>query len=266
MNIYLFELKAQLRSFLIWTAGILAILFAFMSGIYPAFYDSLDIVMEALENFPPAFAAAFGMASANLYDFGGFFSFSFLYLSLAGAIMAVAVSVSIFAREKRSRCTDFLLSKPIDRNKVFAAKLLSALTVIGAANIVFIIALIILYTTGNHDPSRLGEFVYSGSGLFFTQLVFLAIGVIFATMARKVRSISGVATAVGFAGFILSALHDILEKEVLRFVAPMEYFDTESILSTGGYETKMVITAAVVILLCLIISFFKFCKSDTRAV
>jgi ABC-2 type transport system permease protein len=266
LNIYLFEFKAQLKGLVIWTAVLLALLFAFMSGIYPAFYESMDVVMEVMGNLPPAFAAAFGIMASIFLDFTGFFSFTYNYLIIAGAIMAVSVSVSVFSREKRSKCTDFLLTKPVERKKIFAAKLLAALTVIIAANIVFIIALIILYTAGGHDMDGLGKFVYSGASLFFTQLVFMAIGVVIATAAKKIRSVSGTATAIGFAGFILSALYGIIGKEAIKYIAPMKYFDPAAIFSEGTYEIGLALTAAGIFFACLIVSYVKYCNSDTRAV
>ncbi len=54
MNIYLFELKAQLKSFLIWTAVIVLALILLMAGMYPVFYESLDDITAMLKNFPPA--------------------------------------------------------------------------------------------------------------------------------------------------------------------------------------------------------------------
>jgi len=265
LNIYLFELKAQIKSFIAWTFALLFLLFVFMKSIYPIFYDSLDDVLAMLNAFPPEFAAAFGLHIADLFSYGGFFSFTFSYLAILGAIMAASLSVSVFAREKRSNCASFLFTKPRNRGNIYIAKLLSNLTVLVAANLLFIAAAVAVYMISNQDGSLVGKIIFASCGLFFTQLVFLAIGILWATFAKKVRSVSGIATVFGFAGFILSALVEITEEEGLRFVAPLKYFDPIAVFSDGGYETNYVVTAVVVIIICMVLSYYIFCKTDAPA-
>lgn len=266
MNIYLFELKAQIRTFVIWTAILIGLLTALMAGMYPIFYDTMDEVVALLKGFPPQFAAAFGIHMENLFSFGGFFSFTFSYLALVAAIMTAVLAVSTFAREKRSKCTDFLLTKPLTREKIFLAKFLAILTVIAAANLLVLGASAVIYLAGGQEADLLGRILLAVCGLFFTQLVFLAMGTLFAISAKKVRSVSGAATAFGFTGFILSALHGILEKEAMRFIAPLKYFDPSEVIFNGSYEVKYVITAVVVIAFCISVSWIRYCKTDAHAV
>lgn len=266
MNIYLFELKAQLKSFIVWTAVFLALLVLLMVAVYPIFYDSKDAMNAALQGFPPEFVAAFGMTMDDIFSYGGFFAFSFLYFSLMGAIMAATLGISVFSREKRAKCTDFLLTKPRARMTCFTAKLLSSLTVLLAMNILFVVTALILYRNAGQDAALTGRAALGASGLFFMQLVFLAIAVFAATFAKKIRSVSGIATAIGFGGFIMSALHSILEEEALRYVAPMKYFDVSAAFSKGSFETKYVVTAAVVTILLLAAACVKYCRSDVHTV
>lgn len=266
MNIYLFELRAQIKNFITWTLVILFSYFIFMYGIYPVFYDSMKAVVQMLSGFPPEFAAAFGFDISAMFSYGGFFGFVFGYIAVIGAIMAVSLSVSTFAREKRSKCADFLLTKPISRGNIFTVKLLSNLTVLVATNIFFVAAVIILFRVSNQDESTIYKFILAACGLFFTQLVFLSLGIFFATIAKRVRSVSGIATAFGFAGFILSALVNILKEEAVRYIAPLKYFDPISVFTAGNFELKYVVTAIVIIAACIGISYVKFCGSDAHAV
>ena len=266
MNIYLFELKAQIKNFVIWTIVILFSYFIFMFGMYPIFYDSMKTVIQMLSGFPPEFAAAFGFNISAISSYGGFFGFVFGYIAMIGAIMAVSLTVSTFAREKRSKCADFLLTKPISRGNIFFAKLLSNLTVLVATNIIFVAAVIMLFRGANQDESIIGKFILAACGLFFTQLVFLSLGIFFATNAKRVRSVSGIATAFGFAGFILSALVNILKEEAVRFIAPLKFFDPIPVFTAGGFELKYVVTAAAITIACIVISCLEFCGSDAHSV
>lgn len=236
-----------------------------MSGMFNVMLDSKDIIEKAIAGFPPVFAAAFGIHIEKFFTFGGFYSFIFSYVALTGAIMAVSMSVSIFSREKRSKCVDFLLAKPVSRENIFIYKLLATLTLLFVSNILFIAVSAMSYNTSGADMNGLGRLIWASCALFFTQLVFMSLGLVFAIYAKKVRSVSGVATAFGFTGFILSALYGLLEKEAVRFIAPLKYFETASVFETGGYEPKYVLTAAVVVVVCTGFAFIKYCKSDTSA-
>jgi hypothetical protein len=71
----------------------------------------------------------------EIFSFGGFYAFCFFYAAVMGAIMASSPGLDLFSREKRAKCTDFLMTKPITRGRLFFAKLLAALTLTVAANI-----------------------------------------------------------------------------------------------------------------------------------
>ena len=262
MNIYLFELKAQFKSFLIWTVSILLVYLLFMSGMYQAFLDSRDAVEQALSGVPPAIAAAFGLQIDTIFSFGGFYSFVFSYIALFGAIMAASMSVAVFSREKRAKCTDFLLTKPIGRARILLYKSLSVLTLLIAMNVLYVVVSIITYHTSAAAATAPGTLVWAACALFFTQLVFVAIAMTVAVFAKKIRSVSGAATAIGFTGFILSALEGVLEKESLRYIAPLKYFDTSPVFFEDGYAVKYALTAAVVVVVLAAVSFIRHGRSD----
>jgi ABC-2 type transport system permease protein len=172
--------------------------------------------------------------------------------------------VSAFSREKRSKCIDFLFVKPVKRSRVFLSKLLSCVMLIVITNILFVIFAVIAYNANNQDPGGLGKMVLASLSLFFMQLTFMSMGILYATFAKKVRSVSGIATAFGFAGFILMALHSLIKEEIIRYISPLTYFNPGTVFLTGSYDTKYVITAAVVSIACIALSYIKYCKSDTQ--
>jgi ABC-2 type transport system permease protein len=153
--------------------------------------------------------------------------------------MSTSLSVAVFSREKRSKCVDFLLAKPVTRTRIFMIKLLSVLTLIIVLNILFIAVTFIIFGAKDDAATSISRLFRASCALFFTQLVFMSFGIAFSIFAKKIRSVSGLATAFGFGGFILTALHNLLEKEAIRFIAPLNYFNTEAVFSTGGYEANM---------------------------
>lgn len=266
MNIYKFETKAQLKSFLVWAFSLLALFLVFAFAFYDMFMDSRAAVLEALNSLPPVFSAMFGINMDILFSYSGYFQFTYTYVALIGAIMASSIALSAFAREKRSKCVDFLFSKPVSREKLFFVKLLSCLTLIIVVNVLFIAASVLSFAVNGQDPSKMGVLILASSSLFFMQLVFLSISILYAVFAPKVRSVSGTATAFGFAGFILSALYSLIQEDFLKYLSPLGYFSPGTVFSTGSFETGFVVTAAAVVAASVALAYFKYCKSDAQAI
>jgi ABC-2 type transport system permease protein len=133
-------------------------------------------------------------------------------------------------------------------------------------NLLFVIASVLSYNANGQDPGGLNRLILASLSLFFMQLTFLSIGVLYAVFARKVRSVSGIATAIGFAGFILMALYSLIKEDFIRFFSPLTYFNPGTVFLTGGYETRFAWTAAVVIIACIALSYFRYVKSDTQVI
>ncbi|MEN6595684.1 MAG: ABC transporter permease subunit [Clostridiaceae bacterium] len=264
MNVFLFEIKSQFKSALIWTVSILGGYLLFVAVFFGAFMESRTAVEQALGNLPPAFAAVFGLQLANIFSFGGFFSFAYTYIGVVGAIMAASMGFSVFAREKRNKCVDFLLVKPVRRGTLFLNKFAACLGILTVFNALFLACVAVSYTANGQDPAELGRAMLAASSLFFLQLVFFSLSTFFAVMAKKIRSVSGAATAMGFAGFLVTALYSLTEEEAIRFVSPLQYFSPGAVFFTGGFETKYMLTAAAVCALCLCTAFLRYCRSDTK--
>ena len=265
MNVFRFELRRAWVSVAIWTLIILGLLGGLIIGALPAFLESRAGVEGMLANFPPAFRAAFGMQMDNLFSFGGFYSFGYLYYSLFGAIMAATIGLDLFSREKREKCMDFLLTKPRGRSRLFGEKLLAAMAMLLGSNLLFVIESLVLYRAYAPVHDQMGHALLASSALLFTELVIFSIAVFVAVFARRVRSVSGLATAIGIGGFVLSALHSLLEEEALRYITVYKYFDVSKAFFEGRFDTPYVMTAVVLSLVCFLAAYTKYTRSDIPA-
>ncbi len=266
MNLYLFEIRSYIRSAIIWIASIILMFMLLMNGMFPLYMDAADSIEAVLANFPPAFAQAFGIAIGKMFTFGGFYSFSFGYISLIAGVMASSLAITVFAREKKAKSLDFILTKPISRTKIFFNKLFACITILFMVNLVYEIFFVIVYYAVGEGDASLGRVIYGGAGVFFTQLLFLGFGIVFALTAKKIRSISGTGTLFGVTAFILSSLANVLEEETMYYIAPLKYFEPYRIFDGENYEGKFVVAAILILAVCLSVAYWKFIKSDTRQV
>jgi ABC-2 type transport system permease protein len=221
--------------------------------------------MTALESLPKYFALMFGLELSVIFSFGGFFQFVFTYVVLIGSIMAASVSLHAFAREKRLKCTDFILTKPVRRGKIFGMKLLSCLVVLAATNVLFLAVCAFVWQAKGADGS-LGKMIVSSLSLLLTQLVFVGIGALLSMVLKKVRSVSGVATAVGLVGFLLMALTSLLQEDFLKYLSPLNYYSPGSVFLTGGFDAKLAWTGALVAAVTTALAYILYVKRDAHAV
>ena len=173
MNVYRFELRREWKNAAVWTAVLLVLLGVLLLSVYPIYYDGRTQVLAALEGFPPQFAAAFGLNIETIFSFGGFYAFSFLYLAVLGAVFASGLGLAVFAREKRAKCDDFLLTKPRPRTALFAAKGLAALTLLVLQNLLYIVLFLAICNATPQAAAPLGNQLAAALALLLTQLVFL---------------------------------------------------------------------------------------------
>lgn len=265
MNMVAFEVKASLKTAIIWTVAILLTFYIFMSGIYTAFLDSREDLTKMLEGYPPQFMAAFGFQLDKIFSYEGFFGFSYIYLGLMTAIMSVALSVGIFGREKKNHCQDFLLTKPLNRSKIFGYKFIALMSLLVANNLIFVVITVVLRDK-DHAQLGLGRYIIMALSLFFTQLLFMAVGLVIAIFSRKIRTVAGIATSVGFIAFVMTAVLNIIGEEPLMLLAPMKYFDPAYIVDHSFYEGRFILVALVLIIGGIAASFYRYCTMDTRSI
>ena len=268
LHVYAFELKAQLRSFLIGTATLLAVAILLLAGVYPIYRDSKSSVEQVIDGFPPQFAALFGV-NDDVFSFGGFYRFSSLYLMLTMAIMACAWGLAVFGREKRAKATDFLFVMPMPRGAVYAAKLAAGLTMVAVAGSAFLATVAAVYTRFRDDPTAtaiaLPRLLLAASSLFGVGVLFLAFGALAAVLLRRIRSVSGIATTLGILGFMLVSLPEMTGESKYRIVSPFTWFNVSEALDHGRYEAGHLMLAAAVALVCLAAGAAVYVRGEVRA-
>ena len=90
MNIFVRELKANLRSLLIW--GVIVILFVTIGASKFSAYEGDPEMLAMLNDMPPAMLAAFNMQAFNLTTVSGFFGLMFTYFALVLSVAAARPS------------------------------------------------------------------------------------------------------------------------------------------------------------------------------
>jgi ABC-2 type transport system permease protein len=267
MNIYLRELKAHYRSFLVWSATMVFLVAAGMMK-YSAFAKTGESVNELFKTLPAALMEVMGIeAGLDLSSVGVFYSIFFLYFLLLTMVHSCLLGVTIIAQEERDKTADFLLVKPIRRSRAVTAKILAALSMVILFNLVtFASSAVFVEPLNTTGQSLIRQIFAVTSVLLIIQVLFLCIGFLLGAWARDAGRAAGLATAIILGTFLLKVLIDLRQDlEWLTFLTPFLYFKSADIMFHNQVSVGYIILCLAVSLAAVSGAYFFFQKRDLRS-
>jgi ABC-2 type transport system permease protein len=261
MNIFVRELKANLRSLLIW--GVIAILFV-MIGVskFSAYYENPEM-LAVLDDMPPALMAAFNMEAFNLTTVSGFFGLMFTYFALLLSIAAAMWGSDIISKEERDKTVEFSLTLPVTRSHLVTAKTLAAL--VNCIGLLLIIWAASLVSAAQYQPDR--EF-YRFLGLcmlalFIMELTFLAVGVFLGCAMKQYKRASAAAVSLLLGTYFLSVISG-LNKNLgfLKYFSPFKYFDAGVLLRESRLDLAFVGLSLAIIVVSMVGAYLTYTRRD----
>jgi len=264
MNIFLHELKAYRKSIIIWSLSMAALAALFIS-IFSATAGDIEAFKNVLSSMPEVLRKALSIYVDSIATLQGFYSFVFVYVVLCGAIQAMNLGASIVSKEIREKTADFLLTKPVNREGILTAKILAAFFSLIITNVIYLIITVSMTLTVKSEFS-MKIFLMISATLFFVQLIFMAIGILVAVVAGKIKSVISISLSTVFGFFIISSLGSVLGDEAVRYISPFKYFDSAYILKNAAYETQFIVIEIIFIIIAITLSYFIYKKKDIHSV
>lgn len=265
-NIYAHEFRTRLRSVIIWSLAVTAIVFFYFS-FFSVFADQAALMNQMLERFPPQLRAAFGLDAMDLSTVLGFYSFIFLFVQLCLAIQAGNYGFGLVSIEESELTADFLLSKPVSRTQVLTSKLLAALTSLTITNLIVwassLAAIWLFRGDREYDPRTLLLLLLS---IVIFQLFFLSVGLVISMLVKRVRSVTPYSLGLGFGAYVLSAFSGILGDVKLELITPFKHLDPARIVRDGAYDSPLVLINVTVTVIALAASYWLYVRRDIPAV
>lgn len=250
MNIYRRELRAHLKSLLIWCGGMIFLIIGGMAKYSAGAATGPGSMNELMKEMPVSLQNLFGVGVFDLSSALEFYAVMNIYILLLLGIQAVMLGSQIISKEERDRTAEFLLVKPVSRSQILTAKLFAALT---------ILVLFWLVTVGSSYAilSKYAKPAEFGAGLMklmwaaaAVQLLFASLGAFFAGVMKHSKKSTAVGTATLLAMFLFSITADILkEADALKYFSFFKYYDAKDILKRGYSPVYPIISAVLVVLL-----------------
>jgi ABC-2 type transport system permease protein len=227
--------------------------------------EDIDAFRVFVENMPDIMKKAFNIYVDSISTLVGFYAMVFSFVVLCGAIQAMNLGTAIVSKEIREKTADFLLTKPVSRERVLTSKIMAALSALVITNLIYLGSTVLVATAIVGDYN-LKLFLMISVTLFFVQLMFMALGIIVSVMAGKIKSVISVSLSTVFGFYIIGNLGSIVGEEKVRYISPFRYFDTSYIISNASYEVSYVVVGFILVIAAICGSYFVYKKKDIHAV
>jgi len=243
------EIKNNYKSLIIW-ASVLTSLFLIVFILYPAIIDNLDpkLMNDYIAVLPKEMLKIMNFDIVDIMTaFGWFKSEGFIMLILIGGMYAGMLGGNILLKEENDGTINYLLSKPISRNKILKSKIISGFLLIS----LFITSLTILNYVGfelSGDYNRSIFFLLS-LGSFLIMGVIFSICLLVSTFFRKNKLITSLTIGFVFFSYIVQMMGGLSDK--FSWIANFSVFE----IANGRYiiENISLNPISVIIALLLIV-------------
>lgn len=260
--VYRHEVKAYIKSLLIWAVCVGGIGFACIV-LFSSMKESIEGMAESFSSMG-AFADAFGMSQLSIATLTGFYATEVGTVhALGGAMFAAIISTGMLSKEEDGHTSEYLFSLPIARYKVLAAKWCAILTQIIFFN-VFCVGLYLAGITALGEEMARREFFLYHAMQFLMQVEIAAISFALSAMMRKNK------IGVGLGVVLLLYACDMIARVIpdlskYKAVSPFSYANAADILSTGEVEAAATGIGAVILILSICMAFVVYSKRDLAA-
>jgi len=261
MNIFIRELKANLKSLVIWSV-IITLLIMMAVAKFSAFAGDPEM-LKMLDSLPPAMLDALSMRAFNLTTLSGFYGIMLIYFGLMGAIAAAMWGSDIISKEERDKTVEFSLVLPVSRSRVITAKALAALVNCIAFVLITWVVSLVAVRSYNPDQAFHDYLALEMRAMFSIELIFLAIGLLLGCAMKQYKRSGSTAVAIILATYFMSIISGMQEKlDFLKYFTPFKYFDAGDLFRSGKMNGTYLLLTATIIVVCVAAAYWTYNKRD----
>ena len=261
MNIFIRELKANLKSLLIWS-GIMILFIMIGTTKFQGYAENPEI-LAILDTMPPALLAAFQFNAFNLTTITGFYGVMFTYFALLMTISAAMWGSDIISKEERDKTVEFALTLPVPRSRIVTAKALAALVNCIALLLVMWGASLAFVAKYQPDSEFYDFLLLLLVALFILQMVFLAVGILLGSAMKQYKRAGSLAVSIILGTYFLSVIADLSENlDFLKYVSPFKYFSPATLLNESKFDITFVLISLGIVVVSIIGAYVTYSRRD----
>lgn len=262
-TIFLKTLKLHRKGLVIWVlVMILTAFYAYMET--PMVMENMDSIMSAMEAIPRIVVIMFGMGGQSIGTPIGYYLIMYYWYCLMVYPHAAFVGAAFISTEERDRTSEFLFAKPYSRRIIITAKLLAGLVNIFVMGLfTWLTTMVLLIPAMGNAPIH-GAVTVTAVGMFFTQVVFMALGFLCSSILRSYKMALGASLLLVFGTYAIGVIIEYMGNlNALDFLSPFRYFAAAEVAERGLGAMGLLLTALITAV-SIGVTYLRYQKRDLR--
>lgn len=261
MNIFLRELRANLKSLIIWSV-IIILLIMIAVAKFSAFAGDPSM-LAMLDSIPEPMMEALNMRAFNLTTLSGFYGIMFIYFGLMSAIAAAMWGSDIISKEERDKTVEFSLVLPVSRSRVITAKALAALVNCIAFVLITWVVSLVAVRSYNPDQAFYDFLALEMQAMLAIGLIFLAVGLLLGCAMKQYKLSGSTAVGIILMTYFMSIISGMQKNlDFLKYFTPFKYFDAGELFRSGKLDGTYLLLSVVIISVCMVTAYWIYNKRD----
>jgi beta-exotoxin I transport system permease protein len=230
-NLFFNELKANLRSFWIWS-GVLFFLALINMSSYRTMAKSSKELEALMNKMPQGLKAVFHMDKLSMGNILGYYSTkSLAMVMMLGSMFCVILLSSIISKEEADKTAEYLMAKPLSRNEIAITKILSGLTLIFIFFLIVFVSNFAFIEMFKLRTYNFSAFLMINLGILIIYFLFASIGLFISMFISSSRALISVSIGIVMAAFFLNTIARLTQwLEFLKYISPFYYLDPGDII------------------------------------
>lgn len=245
MTVFRYELLQLRTRILVWSLVLAGLIFMSLPVYVEMISGAVTLEIASLQN--AEFYEMFGTSIEILRTPVGTYSFLTSFMLYAVAVHGMSLGIGMFTKEYRNNTSEFLLTKPYSRVRVYAEKLSAALTAGGVIGVSYTVASLAAMGISTGETWSRGVLVMIGLSTVLVFAFFLAIGFLIGVLAPGLRSAVAVSAAAAFFTYVFQAFSHKTGIEIIGYLSPYVYFEGTDIITRSGYDAGRFVLFVVLV-------------------
>lgn len=260
MNIIKRELKANLKSFLIWLIPLSLIMYI-VTFEFQSFAGNTEII-DAMESFEFLFQAL-GASITDITTPEGYISLVSIYVFLPLTIYSGLLGSNIISKEEKDKTAEYLFTLPIKRVQVIKSKLIVTVIYSLLINVILLSVICLSYLRFDRSDQYFNFIINLSIGVFLTQIIFLGIGMALSSLLKQYKKSGSLLIAILMGTYMISILITMVDGKLdfLKFLIPFLYFPASDMLSSN-FNIFYIILSIVIFIVTTSSTFIFYRKRD----
>lgn len=173
------------------------------------------------------------------------------------------LGAGILSKEESDKTIEFLLAKPLTRNRIVTSKVCCVLVYIVLFNVLYTISNYIMFEIVKREAYDFTAFLMISLGPLLLHLTFASIGLLISIFIVKTKSVFPLSLGIILSMFFIGIASTLSEKtQDLKYITPFKYVDSGDLILDKRIEGVYLVIMLVVVVVCISMTYILYNRKN----